>query len=155
MSICLFLASEKPFPERDRIFDDDFSVYPAQLWEVYTKKKYLANVEWDMYTAGCGKGLIAYMKAYLERTELDELELWHVWLTYSERVRFRRRIVHIADLSSKDVEELWNMPVEEADPPAHPSEGEILTHYCLVITNRKEFRGQGESAYTPTDVWKA
>jgi len=78
------------------------------LYDIYSEKKYLAQLEWE-YTECRAKKLLEYIKDHL--TEADEIELWNTWLGIdSNRLKPKTKIhrIPIEQLTCLDLEKLLN-----------------------------------------------
>ena len=149
MSICTFIASDRPLSEvkptkdypleiniddgtiYDGGADDNYFLYSFRDVEDYTDKKYGVCLEWN-YTEGRAKQIVEYVKTALQET--DVIELWHVWLTdyyeYEDSPVIHRKSIGIEELSVchiKEIDEavIWNKP--DKIYPNRPS------FYCLTI----------------------
>ena len=94
MSVCTFIASDKPLSEysplRDYPFninidtgmvddggaDDNCCLHQLDCFD-YTDKKYAVGLEWR-YTEGRAAKIVDYIRENLKNA--DSIELWHVWL---------------------------------------------------------------------------
>jgi len=150
MSVCTFIASNKPLPEyrpprdypleinidegrvHDGGTDDNFSLLPFEDVRSYSHKAYAVRLEWNYYTEGRGERLLEYIRSALAAE--DTIELWHVWLgghyEYKESPVVGRRSIALAELSAKDIYELdsgeiWIRP--DRRYPERPS------FYCLTV----------------------
>lgn len=150
MSICTFIASDRPLREvspqkeyplvihfdegtvYDGGADDNFYLHAFKDVQSYTDKKYGVYLEWR-YTDGRAGKVLEYIKKALEYE--SAIEIWHVWLTdyyeYDERPVIRKCIVPFSDLTVDDLKEIdsaeiWNNP--DKRNPDRPS------FYCLAVT---------------------
>jgi len=105
----------------DGDYDDDFSVWCAEKTaEMCTDKKYCAVVDCHRYTIGRVKQFIEYLKEQL--ANLDEIEIWHMWLGGDEQHNIIKTTIpiteftveHFLELEKRDV---WN-----------------YTAYCYTVT---------------------
>ncbi len=149
MSVCTFIASDKPLcevmPQREYPFiinvdegtiddggaDDNFFLNIFKDVQSYTDKKYGVYLEWH-YTEGRAKAILEYIKNALKHE--NTVELWHVWLMdyyeYDERPVIHRCTVSLTDMTIDDIKkidsaEIWNEP--DKRNPNRPS------FYCLII----------------------
>lgn len=114
---------------RDGSLDDDFSIRESSsCMDMFTDKKYTANLEWSYYTEGRAKQVIAYIRCHLEQA--DEMELWHIWMGIDVRPLIRSRSIALRDLKPDDIREL----VERKVWSETVTEYEIPVQYRLVIT---------------------
>lgn len=106
----------------DNGIDDDFSIRAFEFCsEVYTTKKYMAEINWDVYSEGRAKNIVEYIKRHMETA--DELEIWNVWLTNLETPAIHRSEIKLEDIT----EEIIKM-IDEIEVSCNP-----LTHYCFTI----------------------
>lgn len=124
MSYFTYIASDYPLPKVGRpdreitiefntetglVFDgdyeDDFALYPAEgLSDVRTEKKYAVYLEWNYYTEGRAKNIIAYIKENLKHT--DEVELWRIWSGAGEIFNVHTKKIPIDSLCPELIREL-------------------------------------------------
>jgi|LSQX01.1.fsa_nt_gb hypothetical protein len=103
-NVILWVDDEENFGEISiRTFSRD-----DLLYDIYTEKKYLAQLEWK-YTKCRAKKLIEYIKDHLN--EADEIELWNTWLGIDiDELKPKTKIHHIPveQLSCSDLQNLFN-----------------------------------------------
>lgn len=101
---------------------DDFSIRTFETFsEIYTTKKYQAQLEWDVYSEGRAERVVEYIRKHMESAE--ELEIWHVWLSSCEVPNIRRVPISLQDVTAETLKS-----IDEADVFSEP-----LTHVCYVI----------------------
>lgn len=149
MSICTFIASDRPLPKvvpqkeyplainvdegtvYDGGADDNFYLFPFGDVQSYTDKKYGVCLEWN-YTDRRARKILEYIKNALEYD--TTIEIWRVWLMeyyeYDERPAIQKYTVPYSEVTIDDIKEIddaeiWNMP--DKRNPDRPS------FYCLVI----------------------
>lgn len=124
MSYYTYIASDVPLPVVERpdrditieidtetgtVFDgdyeDDFALYPAEgLSDVRTEKKYAVYLEWNYYTEGRARNIIAYIRENLKHT--DEVEMWHIWSGAGELFNVHTKHIPITSLTPELIREL-------------------------------------------------
>lgn len=115
----------------DNGVDDDFSINALEDFpDIYTKKKYQATLDWDVYSEGRAKRVVEYIRKHMEFA--DELEIWHVWLSSYEMPIFRRFSIALEDVTVETVQ-----MIDASDVATDP-----LTHYCYTIKKNEK---QGDS----------
>lgn len=150
MSYFTYIASDYPLPTVERpdreitiefntetglVFDgdyeDDFALYPAEgLSDVRTEKKYAVYLEWNYYTEGRAKNIIAYIKENLKHT--DEVELWRIWSGAGEIFNVHTKKIPIDSLCPELIREL-----DEREIKIETVEGcESVDQYRYVIRKR-------------------
>ena len=150
MSYFTYIASDYPLPTVERpdrehfiefdtvtgsVFDgdyeDDFALYPAEgLSDVRTEKKYAVYLEWNYYTEGRAKNIIAYIKENLKHT--DEVELWRIWSGAGEIFNVHTKKIPIDSLCPELIREL-----DEQEIKIETVEGyESVDQYRYVIRKR-------------------
>ena len=111
----------------DGDFDDDFSIRPfppSEVYGIHTEKPFCAEVCLHRYTDGRAKNILKYIKEHMQNVE--ELELWYIWLDDYETPVFRRKELLLSNLSVSTLKEL-----EEAQLTVKP-----LTHYCYKVKQK-------------------
>lgn len=114
MSAVLLIASDAPLKDLE---GDDIQIYICgPVFELHTKKKYCACLEWEASNSGGAGEIIRYIREQLQRT--DEVELWSVWLDGDFDHRVRKARIPADELTSEDLEELarlevWREPVTD------------------------------------------
>ena len=106
----------------DNGVDDDFSIRPFDFWsEIYSTKKYFAELCWDVYSEGRAKHVVEYIRKHMESA--DEMEIWHVWLTSYETPNVHKTEINLEDVTAETIRMIDDIEVS-ADP---------ITHYCYTI----------------------
>lgn len=106
----------------DNGVNDDFSVRPFEFWpEIYSMKKNLAELCWDVYSEGRAKHIVEYIRKHMEQA--NEMEIWHVWLTSLETPAIRRTEIKLEDVTTETIKMIDDIKVS-CDP---------ITHYCFTI----------------------
>ena len=101
MSLCTYMASNKPLPESDYL-------WPLSRGgeDIYTEKAYVAQIVPDLDDLS---GVLSYIQNHMKAAE--ELELWHIWQGVEFEPVIRSQTVpvmeftadHILELQSRDV----------------------------------------------------
>lgn len=134
MSVCTFIASDKPLPpaapEKNYPFeidfdsgtvndgdaDDNFFLHIFNGADSFINKKYGVCLEWRC-TPGRAKKVLEYIEKALQNAE--SVELWHVWLgdccEYEDSPVIHNRTVSASELTADDIikidsAEIWNKP---------------------------------------------
>ncbi len=102
----------------DNGVDDDFSIKRLELFpEVYSTKKYLAELEWNAYSEGCARHIVDYIHKHMEQA--DELEIWHVWLSDNETPIIHKTDFRLEDVTAETLRILDNSLVSTIPPQHH------------------------------------
>ena len=106
----------------DNGVDDDFSIRPFEYYpELYTTKEFLAEIEWNVYSEGCAKHIVEYIKKHME--QVDEMEIWNVWLTNLEIPAIHKTEIKLDDVTVETIKMIDDIEVSR-DP---------ITYYCYTI----------------------
>lgn len=106
----------------DNGVDDDFSIRPFEYYpELHTTKQYMAKLDWDVYSEGRARHIIEYIKKHME--QVDEMEIWNVWLTNLEIPAIHRTEIKLDDVTVETIRMIDDIEVSR-DP---------ITHYCYTI----------------------
>ncbi len=108
--------------------DDNFSLYPFNEAEYYSKLKYGVEVQWVYATTGRAQKIVDYIKAQLN--EAESVELWNVWLTDYDKAEIKSSTISIANLTANDIIEF-----EKSDLWCSENE-DTPTYYRLIIKNK-------------------
>ena len=119
MSLCTYMASNKPLPESDYL-------WPLSRGgeDIYAEKANVAQIVPDLDDLS---GVLSYIQNHLKTA--DELELWHIWQGVESEPVIRTQTVPAEELTADHILELQNRDVF-----ATTTQYEIPVQYRIVIT---------------------
>ena len=120
MSICTYMASDKPLPESD-------DLWPLSRGgeDIYTEKVYVAQIVPDLNDL---TGVLSYIQNHLKTAE--ELELWHIWQGVESEPVIRSQTVPVEEFTAEHIQQLQNRDVF-----ATTTQYEIPVQYRIVIVS--------------------
>ena len=118
MSLCTYMASNKPLPESDYL-------WPLSRGgeDVYTEKVNVAQIVPDLDDLS---GVLSYIQNHIKAAE--ELELWHIWQGVESEPVIRTQTVPVGELTADHILEL-----QSRDVFATTTQYEIPVQYRIVI----------------------
>ena len=118
MSLCTYMASNKPLPESDYL-------WPLSRGgeDIYTEKANVAQIVPDLDDLS---GVLSYIQNHMKAAE--ELELWHIWQGVESEPVIRTQTVPVGKFTADHILELQNQDVF-----ATATQYEIPVQYRIVI----------------------
>ena len=119
MSICTYMASDKPLTESD-------DLWPLSRGgeDIYTEKVYVAQIAPDLSALS---GVLAYIQNHLKTA--GELEIWHIWQGVETEPVIRSQTIPVGELTAEHIQQL-----QSRDVFATATQYQIPVQYRIVIT---------------------
>ena len=118
MSLCTYMASNKPLPESDYL-------WPLSRGgeDIYTEKANVAQIVPDLDDLS---GVLSYIQNHMKAAE--ELELWHIWQGVESEPVIRSQTVPVMEFTADYILEL-----QSRDVIATTTQYEIPVQYRINI----------------------
>ncbi len=96
----------------DGEYDDDFSVFPMDIWEeMTTEKKYCGIFEWPRYLPQRGEKFMEYILSHMKNS--SETELRNEWLGSGGEYKTKERIIYSDELTGNIIKEFFSEDTDE------------------------------------------